>query len=255
MGRLPLHFPHFISQHTAIKFLQHTAFPTNPQHTAPLHLKPQHTASLITISQHTAQPVISLTETRPNTRPEFEVFTPCHDNIKPSSTLIPNHWNELLRNYPDKTFVNNIVGMAIYGARLGYIGPVHSIESANHSSALRIPLDIETNLIEEIHAGRIIKVSQLPSHYISSPIGAVQKKQNGKFTGWRRIHDLSYPAGKSVNDGIPKHHGSLKYQTLDDAIRLIAKFGRGVVMHKCDLKDAFRKIPVSPFDLWLLLFR
>ena len=103
-------------------------------------------------------------------------------------------------------------------------------------------------------AGRIKHVPQLPTHYISSPIGAVQKKSNGTFTGWRRIHDLSCPRGLSVNDGIPQHFGSLKYQTIDDAITIIAAHGRGVRLHKRDLKDAFRKIPVSPFDYWLLLF-
>jgi hypothetical protein len=53
---------------------------------------------------------------------------------------------------------------------------------------------------------------------MSSPIGAVQKKSNGIFTGWRRIHDLSLPLGKSVNDGIPKNFGTLKYPTIDDAV-------------------------------------
>src|SRR5439155_26693278 len=35
---------------------------------------------------------------------------------------------------------------------------------------------------------------------------------------------------------------------------LIARHGRFNVLQKRDLKDAFRKIPVSPYDHWLLLF-
>jgi hypothetical protein len=65
--------------------------------------------------------------------------------------------------------------------------------------------------------------------------------------------DLSYPKGSSVNDGIPQHYGSLSYQTLDDAIALIAKHGRYTILRKRDLKAAFRRIPVS-FYHWLLLF-
>jgi hypothetical protein len=38
------------------------------------------------------------------------------------------------------------------------------------------------------------------------------------FSGWRRIHDLSFPYGKSVNDGIREEYGSLIYQTFDNAI-------------------------------------
>jgi len=233
-------------QHTAPTQPQHTA-PTQPQHTAPI--QPQHTAS-IPRSRHTA----TAPQTRPNTHPHYEVFTPCPDHLRPRSTLISRNWETLLREYPDDGFVRDIVGIATYGARLGYSGPFQVIRSKNHSSALRIPNDIRTNLRDEIEAGRVKIVKSLPLAYVSSPIGAVQKKSNGEFTGWRRIHDLSYPTGSSVNDGIPRHFGSLKYQTLDDAIILIAKHGRGTTLHKRDLKDAFRKIPVSPYDYWLLLF-
>ena len=120
---------------------------------------------------------------------------------------------------------------------------------------MRIPSEIHSNIQDELNEGHIRQVPQLPPHFVSSPLGAVPKRSNGLFTGWRRIHDLSFPHGTSVNDGIPKHYGSLKYQTLDDAIRLIAKAGPGVQLHKRDLKDAFRKIPVSPYDHWLLLFQ
>ena len=46
----------------------------------------------------------------------------------------------------------------------------------------------------------------------------------------------------------------LLYQTLDDAIRLIGHHGRHTILCKHDLKDAFRMIPLSPFDYWLFLF-
>ena len=173
----------------------------------------------------------------------------------PTSSLLPANWEYLLSSYPDKEFVRNIVGIATYSARIGYLGPFQSISSPNHSSATRIPSEIYANIHDELVEGRIKQVPHLPPHYICSPLGSTPKKSNGTLTGWRRIHDLSFPHSLSVNNGIPKHYGSLSYQTLDDAISLIAKAGPNVQLHKHDLKDAFRKIPVSPYDHWLLLFQ
>jgi hypothetical protein len=191
---------------------------------------------------------------RPNTTPLFPVFTPCPPELRPSSTLKPMHWQYLLQHYPDPTFVQNLVGIATYGARIGYTGPPWIIHAENHASALRIPTELARNIEQELYAGRIKAVLTLPPAFVVSPLGAVPKMANGVQTGWRRIHDLSSPNGSSVNDGIPSEFGSLIYQTLDDAIALIAKHGKGVKLYKPDLKDAFRKIPVSPYDYWLLLF-
>ena len=98
------------------------------------------------------------------------------------------------------------------------------------------------------------EISHLPSHYFCSPVGLVPKKTDGIQTGWRMIFDLSSPEGFSVNDGIPRHYGTISYETLADAMRLIAKAGRGAIMMKRDLKSAFRHIPISPHDYWLMVF-
>jgi hypothetical protein len=164
------------------------------------------------------------------------------------------HWQRLLQHYPDPSFVPNLVGIATYGARIGYMGPPHTIHAENHASALRISTELADNVKQELQAGRIKIVTTFPSAFVVSPLGAAPKMAHEVQTGWRRIHDLSFPNGSSVNDGIPSEFGSLVYQILDDAIALIAKHGKGVKLHKRDLKDAFRKIPVSPYDYWLLLF-
>ena len=192
---------------------------------------------------------------RPNTYPSFITFTPSFGHNVPS-TLKPEHWHSLLKDYPDPQFSNIIAGIAKYGARVGYEGPFIRIRGQNHPSVLRIPSEISQNIAAEISMGRVkeIKPNDLPHFYCISPLGAVQKKTNGLPTGWRRIHDLSYPIGKSVNDGIPEPYGTLMYQTIDDAFRLIGKHGHRAVLRKRDLKDAFRMIPVSPFDHWLFIF-
>jgi hypothetical protein len=63
----------------------------------------------------------------------------------------------------------------------------------------------------------------------------VPKTANGVQNGWRVIFDLSSPEGASVNDGIPNEYGTLAYETLNDAIRLVAQAGKGAVMMKRDL--------------------
>src|SRR5579859_4221235 len=190
---------------------------------------------------------------RPNTSPKFSVFEPSV-GFGVTSTLKPDRWRTLLQTYPDPEFANTIAGIAQFGARVGYKGPIVRIRGRNHSSVLRIPDEITQNVIHELAASRIRQIPTLPPFYYVSPLGAVEKRLNGEFNGWRRIHDLSYPNGGSVNDHILEEYGSLTYQTLDDAIRLIQKHGRRCILRKRDLKDAFRKIPVSPLDHWLFLF-
>ena len=52
--------------------------------------------------------------------------------------------------------------------------------------------------------------------------------------------------GNSVNSFIPPELTSVKYQKLEDAINIIKQLGRGTLMSKLDIKDAFRLIPVNP---------
>jgi len=190
---------------------------------------------------------------RPNTIPRFQTFDSSL-GIKVQSSLKPQRWRSLLALYPDPDFAEIIAGIAEYGARVGYEGPVLRIRGRNHHSVLRIPTEITDNIVSEVAIGRVKEVLMLPQFYYISPLGAVQKRLNGALNGWRRIHDLSYPRGKSVNDGIREDYGSLMYQTIDDAIRLVKKHGQRCVLRKRDLKDAFRMIPISPLDYWLFLF-
>ncbi len=73
----------------------------------------------------------------------------------------------------------------------------------------------------------------------------VEKKAKGSL---RLIHNLCYPEGESVNDQIKKYKGSVKYQTLDDAIQTILTLGPGCVLNKTDICHAFKIIPVHPTD-------
>ena len=84
----------------------------------------------------------------------------------------------------------------------------------------------------------------------SEPIWSDPKKnQQGK---WRLITDLSSPQGHSVNDGIDPALCSLSYTSVDDAAAEICAMGRGTLVAKLDIKNAYRIVPVHPEDSLLL---
>ena len=55
-----------------------------------------------------------------------------------------------------------------------------------------------------------------------------------------------------MNDGISKPLCSLKYITIDDAIKEIVWLGPGTLLTKIDVKSALRILPVHPADRYML---
>jgi hypothetical protein len=191
---------------------------------------------------------------RPNTIPQFQIVRP-HPTIQPSSNLNPVAILQTLSEYPDSEFPLLLAGIARHGANLGYVGPETIRMSApNHQSIGAHRSVIEEDIKKEIEAGWIRKIPNLPQRYYCSPMGVVPKKTAGVTTGWRRIHDLSFPHGSSVNDSIPRHYGTLKYDTFGNALRSIAKLGKGTIMVKRDIESAFKNISTSPYCWWLTIF-
>jgi hypothetical protein len=153
--------------------------------------------------------------------------------------------------------VDTLTSIAISGARVGFQGiPAGHVQRQNHSTAYAHPEIITESIQSELRKGRIKQISEsdLPDNVFCSPIGLTPKLANGIQTGWRVIFDLSCPEGSSVNDGIPKEYGTLVYETLNDAVQLVAQAGKGAIMMKRDLKAAFRHVPMNPCDYWLLIF-
>ena len=58
-----------------------------------------------------------------------------------------------------------------------------------------------------------------------------------------------------MNDGISSNLCSLHYASVDDAVDIIKKLGRGTQLVKLDVKDAYRIVPVHPSDCHLLGIR
>jgi hypothetical protein len=165
--------------------------------------------------------------------------------------LNPTAWSRWLANHPDRVYAQVLVDIINYGAKIGYTGPDQTILSRNLASAQESPETLSADLHAQLKKGQLGQLAELPRNFISSPLGLVPKSDGA----WRRIHHLSHPQGNSVNDHIPPEWGTLTYTKFDQALQLIAEAGPGSTLVKRDLADAFRHIPVSPQDWWLLGFQ
>ena len=56
---------------------------------------------------------------------------------------------------------------------------------------------------------------------------------------------MSHPTSHSVNDGISAKLCTLQYASVDMAIDMVRRLGRGTQLVKLDIKDAYRIIPVG----------
>ena len=163
---------------------------------------------------------------------------------------------KLLKKYPNRRFVDTLLSITVSGARVGYEGTLSGqTRRPNHASAFTHADIISKSIQSELDKGRLKEVENLPQNYFCSPIGLTPKLSDGVQAGWQVIFDLSSPADHSVNDGIPKEYGNIVYETLDNAIRLVAQAGKGAVMMKRDLKSAFRHVPINPCDYWGFIVR
>jgi Reverse transcriptase (RNA-dependent DNA polymerase)/RNase H-like domain found in reverse transcriptase len=157
-------------------------------------------------------------------------------------------WDTLLQSYPGdlRLIITNILR---FGALIGYEGPDRYILSKNLLSANDAPDVMHDKLLEDLRLRRVLPtIPQQP--FISSPLGFAPKHDGGL----RRIHHLSHPPGRSVNDGIPEVFASLDYVTFHAVLDIVVRAGRNCVIMKRDIKDAFRNIPLAPHIQWLLGF-
>jgi hypothetical protein len=90
--------------------------------------------------------------------------------------------------------------------------------------------------------------------WVCSPLDLVPEAVNGNF---HLLHDVSYPKGNSVNSLIsliPPESSEVKYDCIDNVIKLVKCFGRNSCLGKTDVQDEFRNIDIHPSDYHLLGF-
>ena len=162
-------------------------------------------------------------------------------------------WSHVLRQHPDREFVDYILRGIRQGFRIGFDRAAVRCRSAkrNMLSAEQNPEVVESYLQKEREAGRVIGPLPRPIAGLHvSRFGVIPKPhQPGK---WRLIVDLSYPKGASVNDGVDPELCSLTYTSVDEAVQRILRRGRGALLAKLDIASAYRIVPVHPHDRPLL---
>ena len=160
---------------------------------------------------------------------------------------------ELATGYPGPQRDYVLEGIQ-HGFRVGFLPELVRLHSrhVNMRSASEHPDVIDAYLSAELAARRLaapFDSPPWPSLHIS-PFGVIPKnRQPGK---WRLILDLSSPAGRSANDGIPKAPFPLHYVSVGDAIRALVDLGPGALMAKFDVQAAYRNVPIHPHDRFLL---
>ena len=127
------------------------------------------------------------------------------------------------------------------GVPILYDGPECECINPNWNSTRDFESDVLSSIKNDILLGRKSgPYNSIPCpDFRSSPLGAFAKKRTGKV---RVIHDLSWPPGGSVNEYIPADLCSVNYISIDDAVREVKLRGKGALMSKLDLQDAYNAL-------------
>ena len=166
-------------------------------------------------------------------------------------------WHSYLHQFPDKRFSGFILRGLQEGFRIGFesLRPYRS-SNRNMKSAHEHPKAVQTYMYLDREASlrRIFPLTEEEARAEQriqiSPFGVIPKR--GKPGKWRLIIDLSSPAGLSVKDGVTQELCSISYTSVDEVVKLIQRLGRGTLLAKMDLKEAYRAVPVHPADRPLL---
>ncbi len=157
-------------------------------------------------------------------------------------------WAQELAGHPDKALVDELLRGIKSGFRVGYDKSLAPLKAhhRNMQSATEHREVVTKYLTAEIEAGRVVLVgttSQAEALGIHcSPFGVIPKKS--KPDKFRLILNLSAPEGASVNDGISKELATLSYVSLDQVADTAARLGRGLLLAKMDIKQAYRQVSV-----------
>ena len=159
-------------------------------------------------------------------------------------------WEPYLTSHPDQRFAAFLRRGLSGGFHIGFTaGSPLKAANGNMGSVAANPATVSRYIENEVAAGRLAPVNPSAVSHIS-PMGIIPKpNQPGKF---RLIVDLSAPQGACVNEGISSDLCSLSYSSVDKAVELIRRRGKGCLMAKLDLQSAYRQVPVHPDDQPLL---
>ena len=172
------------------------------------------------------------------------------------SPIRVNVWHQSLTEHPDQRFVQYMLKGLEESFRIGFQYQQAHLIGCKSNLVINNPSVVTEYLDTEVRLNRVVKLSREEADQAGihcSPIGIIPKKNKpGK---WRLIVDLSSPEGASVNDGIDKDMSRLSYTSIDAIAEKVLSLGRGAMLAKMDIKQAYRIIPIHPEDRWLLGMR
>ncbi|SOV04714.1 uncharacterized protein UDID_17171 [Ustilago sp. UG-2017a] len=170
------------------------------------------------------------------------------------------NWSIALLTYPDRSFVDQLLGAIEHGIHLGYSGPLRS--HGRFQAVKNLPMDakgkshIRSEIAMRLQEGRLLEVDPQQLHLVCSPVGTVPKPRSSKL---RTIHHLSHPRRPrpqqlpSVNAGIAPHFATIRYASLTTITEFVRE-NPSCRLWKSDLTDAFRHIVTTLDDARLLGF-
>ena len=168
---------------------------------------------------------------REGSQREQEVRIP----VGAASVRIPlrsQEWEEWLRPHPDRVYTQYWLQGLKDGFRIGfrYGERTYSSAKSNMQSAMANPSVVDEYLEKDVGHGRVIgplSEEEYPTAHVSH-FGVIPKSKDPKeqpTQEWRLIVDLSHPMGASVNDDIEPELCTLKYTSVDEAVRLVLSSG------------------------------
>ena len=169
------------------------------------------------------------------------------------SELRCDAWDRYLVNYHDK----GITDFMRFGWPVSYdAANPPSATHNNHASALRHPAAVTSFIDKEVGFSAMLGPFSHPPFQTWYQVSPLMTRDKPDGSGKRVIIDLSFPEGKSVNDGICKT-ATPKYRlpTPLDLADLMLESGKGAFLWKSDLSRAYRQLRVDPLDYPLLGIR
>ena len=178
----------------------------------------------------------------------MEARLPVHSGLNIHS------WRRLLKGFPDE----QLVEFLNFGWPLDFTAPQPPVPSyTNHETNEAFLQHIGRFLEEELTQKAMLGPFCAPpfSPWVQvSPMLTRPKKDSEKR---RVIVNLSYPEGRSVNDGITKawYQGNpfeFKLPSITDLLKRVIIAGRGAYLWSADLARAYRQLRVCPLSTPLL---
>lgn len=159
-----------------------------------------------------------------------------------------------------------IVKYLEFGWPLGHDGTTIPPEPKhNHRGVINFEQETRDYLIKEKTQSRVFgphSRKQFEGKNGISPLNSVPRKNDSKR---RFVLDLSFPKGRSINDGIDKnwYEGEmveLKYPSVDDLVDIIIKHKKRnpeqrVLIWKRDLKSCYRQFQLCPGSVHLVGYK